>query len=113
MKLYGRSDVLSLGGMLPDGSKLRVKIEREEAPGYGDEKRTVPFIETDDPILIEWLKKDGWQPRADADSLRTVDEIAFEERAARQGSVQANLMAQKFGEVLARMAQQNSETKSE
>jgi hypothetical protein len=84
-----------------------VFVSREAAPGYGNDERTMPFVETDDPEMIEWLKKDGWQVRPEMESLRTADEILFEERAARQGSIQSQMMAQSFGAELARMAREN------
>ncbi len=108
MKLFGPSDHQGVTIPHVDGTvhKFDLKKNRQASPGYSNETRSLPVVNTDCVDCISHLKKAGFNTNPDM-VTKTADEAEYEERAKGEGNLMSKLLAESFGRTLAQEAAKN------
>lgn len=103
MRFYGPSNITSM--QLPSGRRceFRKATTRLAMADYGDNERSLPFIDTNDPVEIAFLKKELWT--LDPKMVRkTPAERAVIEQAREEGSVTLQLLTKSLAEQAVKQA---------
>jgi len=107
MRLYGPSDYQDLSVTHTDGTTCHHDLRkgREAIPGYGNQDRTLPVVNCP-KCEQHLLKSEGFANHPDK-VRKTADELEYIEISKNEGTMASKLMAESFGNQLAKLASEN------
>lgn len=105
-KMFGPSDYQDVSVTHTDGTTCHhdLRKSREAVPGYGDQARTLPVINC--AKCEKHLLREGFANTPDK-VRKTADEIEYIEISKDEGTLASKLMAESFGNQLAKLAAEN------